>query len=192
MSGGGMTLEEFIAWSSVLDDPKRWELHSGVPVQRPASWWLDGRLKSEVLSQLHGALEGDPGYELLGFGPLVVVGPTTAVEPHLAVVPRNAVDWDSFVLPDPLVVVEMPRADGSVQYWAPRLRAYATLPTVQHILAVHAAARTALHLRRAANGTMTGRVLRGGTVELAPPGVSLDLDRVWARLDRRSGSNDRG
>ena len=187
-----MSLEAFLDWALALPDPRFWELHEGEPVQRPASWWLDGRLKSEVLSQLHGALEGDPGYELLGFGPLLVVGPTTAVEPHLAIVPKDAVDWDSFVLPDPLVVVEMPRADGSVQYWLPRLRAYATLPNVQHILAVHAAARTALHLRRAANGTMTGRVLRGGTVELAPPGVALDLDRVWARLDRRGGRGDRG
>ena len=186
-----MTIEAFIAWSSALDDPKRWELHSGVPAQRPASWWLDGVLKSEVLSQLHGALEGDPDHELLGFGPLLVVGPATAVEPHLAIVPRNAVDWDSFVLPDPVAVVEMPRADGRAEYWGPRLRAYLALPTVRHVVAVHAAARTALHLRHAADGTIAGRVLRGGTVELDPLSVSLDLDRVWARLDRRGGRGDR-
>ena len=191
MTGGGMTIEEFVKWSLALPDPKRWELHDGQPTQRPASWWHDGVAKGELLVQLHAALEADPTYELLGFGPLLVTGPATAVEPHLLIVPRAGVDWDDVILRDPVTVVEVVRADGGAGYWLPRLRDYLGLPSVRHVVAVHAAARTALHLRRAADGAIMGRVLRGGTVELAPPGVALDLDHVWARLDRRSGGGDR-
>ena len=184
---GRMTIEEFVKWSLALPDPKRWELHDGRPTQRPASWWADGVAKTELLVQLDAALEADPTYELLGFGPLVVTGPATAVEPHLLVVPRAEVDWDDVILRDSVTVVEVVRADGSAGYWLPRLRAYLALPTVRHVVAVHAAARTALHLRRAADDAIMGRVLRGGVMELDPPGVALDLDRAWARLDRRGG-----
>ena len=147
--------------------------------------------KGELLVQLHAALEADPTYEVLGFGPLLVTGPATAVEPHLLIVPRSGVDWDDVILRDPVTVVEVVRADGGAGYWLPRLQAYLALPTVRHVVAVHAAARTAPHLRRAAEGAIAGRLLRGNVVELAPPGVALDLDRVWARLDRRGGRGDR-
>ena len=170
-------------------DPKRWELHDGRPTQRPASWWHDGVVKSALLVQLHAALENDPTHEVLGFGPLVITGPNTAVEPRLVIVPRAKVDWDDVVLRDPVAVVEVQRADGRAEYWAPRLRAYAALPTVQHVVAVHAIARTALHLRRAADGAIAGRLLRGGAVEFDPLSVSLDLDRAWARLERRGGGD---
>lgn len=131
------------------------------------------------------ALDGDAVYEVLGFGPLVVVDEFTAVEPHLVIVPRAAVDWDSVVLPDPVAIVEVPRADGRAEYWVPRLRAYAMLPTVRHVVAVHAAAQVALHLRRTAAGTISGRALRGGMIVLDPLSLSLDLDQAWSRLDRR-------
>ena len=146
--------------------------------------------KTELLVQLHAALENDPTYEVLGFGPLVITGKATAVEPHLVIVPKAGVDWDDVVLRDPVAVVEVQRADGRAEYWTPRLRAYAMLPTVQHVVAVHAAARVAIHLRRTATSTISGRALRGSVVALDPLPVSLDLDRVWMRLDRRSGSND--
>ena len=186
-----MTIKEFVKWSLALPDPKRWELHDGRPTQRPASWWADGLAKGEFLVQLHAALETDPTYELLGFGPLLVTGPATAVEPHLLIVPRAGVNWDDVILRDPVTVVEVVRADGGAGYWLPRLRDYLALPAVQHVVAVHAAARTALHLRRAADGAITGRVLRGGTVDLDSLSVSLDFDQAWARLERRGGGGDR-
>ena len=182
-----MTIEQFIAWSLALPDPKRCEMHGGRPSLRPASWWADGVVKGELLVQLHTALRDDPVHEMLGFGPFLVTGPATAVEPHLVIVPKGRVDGDSVVLRDPVAVVEVPRADGSAGYWLPGLRAYAMLPTVRHVVAVHPAARTALHLRRVTDGTITGRVLRNGVVTLDPPGVALDLEQAWARLDRRRG-----
>ena len=191
MTRDGMTIEEFVKWSLALPDPKRWELHDGRPTQRPASWWADGVAKGELLVQLHTALEADQAYEVLGFGPLLVTGPATAVEPHLLIVPRAGVDWDDVILRDPVTVVEVVRADGGAGYWLPRLQAYLALSTVQHVVAVHATARTALHLRRGADGAIAGRLLRGGVVALDPPGVALDLDQAWARLDRRRGRGDR-
>lgn len=155
---GPMTIEEFVKWSLALPDPKRWELHDGRPTQRPASWWADGAAKGELLVQLHAALENDPTHEVLGFGLLVITGEATAVEPHLVIVPKAGVDWDDVVLCDPVAVVEVQRADGRAEYWMPRLRAYAMLPTVRHVVAVHAAARVALHLRGTAAGTITGRI----------------------------------
>lgn len=187
MSGDDMTVDEFIAWALALPDPRRWELHDGRPARRPGSWMADGLAKTEALVQLMDALEDDPKHEVVGFGPLLVTGERTAVEPHLVVVPRNRQHPEDVVLHEPFAVVELPQADGTARHWLPRLRAYAMLPTVRHVVAVHAAARTAVHLRREADGTITGRVLRGGSIALDPLPVALDLDGIWARPDRRAG-----
>ena len=187
MSGQGMTIGEFVEWSLTLEEPKLWELHEGRPVRRPGSWFEDGRAKTEILGQLVDALEGDAEHEVLGFGPLVVTGERTAVEPHMVILPRAVIDWDSFFLSDPVVIIEVPRADGLAEHWVPRLLSYARLPSVRHVVAVHPHVRTALHLRCMKAEVVSGRFLRGGTVDLAPPGVALDLDRAWARLERRGG-----
>ena len=192
MSGQDMTIDEFIEWSLTLEEPKLWELHGGRPVRRPGSWFEDGVAKTEILGQLVDALENDAEHEVLGFGPLVVTGERTAVEPHMVILPRAVIDWDSFFLSDPVVIIEVPRADGLAEHWVPRLLSYARLPSVRHVVAVHPAARTALHLSREADGPVTGRLLRAGGVTLDPPGVALDVDALWARLDRRSGGGERG
>ena len=182
-----MSVEAFVAWSLALEDPRRWELHDGQPAQRPGSWFADGLAKTEVLVQLMEALEDDERREVLGFGPLVIVGKHTAVEPHFVITPRAGVDPDDVVLRDPLGIVEVIRADGRAEHWVPRLLAYIQLPSVRHVVGVHAAARMALHLRRTDPGAVTAHILRGGVIALDPPGVALDLDRVWRRLDRRGG-----
>ena len=184
---GGMSVEEFVAWALALEDPRFWELHEGEPVQRPASWVEDGLIKTEVLGQLHPAFEHDAEHEFFGPGLLVPVAERTATEPHFTVVPRVGPDWDSPVVRDPVVVIEVPRRDGRAEYWAPRLRAYAGLPSVLHVVAVHAAVRTALHLRCSEAGAITGRFLRSGTITLEPFDAVLDVDALWARLDRRGG-----
>ena len=192
MNGQGMTIDAFVRWSLALKDPKRWELHEGRPVQRPGSSWEDGIAKTELLDQLADALEGDAEHEVLGFGPLVVVGERTAVEPHLVITPRAKVDWDSVFLDEPVVIVEVPRRDAHAEHWAPRLLSYARLPSVRHVVAVHPHARMALHLRRTEVGAVSGRFLSGGAVALDPWGVVIDLDALWSRLDRRRGRGGAG
>ena len=191
MSGQGMTIDEFIEWSLSLQESKLWELHEGRPVRRPGSWFEDGRAKTEILGQLVDALEGDAEHEVLGSGPLVVTGKRTAVEPHMVILPRAVIDWDSFFLSDPIVIVEVPRADGLAEHWVPRLLSYARLPSVRHAVAVHPHVRTALHLRCMRAEVVSGRFLRGGVIALDPPGVALDVDALWARLDRRRGGGGR-
>ena len=176
-----------IAWSLTLEEPKLWELHGGRPIRRPGSWFEDGVAKTEILGQLVDALEGDAEHEVLGFGPLVVTGERTAVEPHMVILPRAVIDWDSFFLSDPVVIVEVPRADGLAEHWVPRLLSYARLPSVRHVVAVHPHVRTALHLRCMGAEVISGRFLWGGVIVFDPLSVSLDLDRVWARLNRRGG-----
>ena len=190
MSGGGMNLEAFLDWALALPDPRFWELHDGEPTQRPASWVEDGLIKTEVLGQLHRAFEDDPAHEFFGPGLLVPVAERTATEPHFTVVPRATLDWDSPVVRDPVVVIEVPRRDARAEHWAPRLRGYAGLPSVLHVVAVHAAARAALHLRRTEAGAVSGRFLRSGIIVLEPFDAVLDVDALWSRLNRR-GSGGR-
>ena len=182
---GGMSVEEFVAWALALEDPRFWELHDGEPTQRPASWVQDGILKTEVLGQLHPAFAHDPAHEFFGPGLLVPVAERTATEPHFTVVPRATLDWDSPVVRDPVVVIEVPRRDARAEYWLPRLRGYAGLPSVLHVVAVHASARVALHLRRTEAGAVSGRCLRRGIITLEPLDAALDLDALWARFNRR-------
>lgn len=189
------TIEAFVEWALGLEDPRFWELRDGRAVQRPASWVEDGLARTEVLGQLWPSFQEDEELELFGPGLLVPTGPRTAIEPHFVVVPRAGLDGDSVVVRDPLVVVEVPRRDARAEHWLPRLRGYALLPSVRHVLAVHPRARAALHLRRegqgAGPGAVAGRVLRGGVVRLDPLAAALDLDTLWARLDKaRSRGSD--
>ena len=117
---------------------------------------------------------------------MVVPGEATALDPDLVVVPRRAVDWDACTAPEPAAIVELVRRGGGVGAWADRLRAYAELPSLRHLLVLDAWARRALHLRRAGPGVggWQGRTLAGGVVSLDPVPMSVDLDALWTERSR--------
>ena len=178
-------------WALALEDPRFWELHDGEPVQRPASWWEDGIAKTGILGQLWPVFRDDPEHEFLGSGLLVPVAERTAIEPHFIISPRTGLDWDSPVVRDPVVVIEVPRRDARAEHWAPRLLSYVRLPSIRHVVAVHASARTTLQLRRTEAGAVEGQIRRGGIIALDPLDVVLDLDALWPRLDRRTVGSGR-
>ena len=188
MSGDRMSVDEFIRWSTAQPDRRRWELHDGRRMRRSGSWLPDRIAKMEMMVQLHVGLMHDARHQVSGMGPLVVAGPRTALEQHLVVFPRPGTDPDDDVVREPIAVLETIRADGQAGYWPPRLAAYARLPTVRHVLAVHPTARPAIHLRReAADGSVAARLVRGGAVPLAPAAAVIDLHQIRAELDPPAG-----
>jgi len=51
---------------------------------------------------------------------------------------------------------------------------------VRHYLLVRTERRTVIHHRRGDGGDIQTRIVTVGTVDLDPPGLSLDLDRIYA------------
>ena len=184
---GPMTVAGFVDWALALPDPKRWELTCGRPARRPRATVIEVLARGALLHQL-GEGRRDDAVLAFGSGTLVVPGPDTALDPPVVLAPRAGVDPDSPILDAPLVIGEVLPRPAPAAEWVGRLRAYTGVASVRHVVAVEPRLRLALHLRRAdagpASGTMTGRVLRGGRVDLAPTGVALNLDQLWARLDQ--------
>ena len=182
-----MGVEAFLSWAEGKSDHKGLELHAGRVARRAPLRVRDLRLRGTVLGLLLAAEEGTGAeHVVLGPGSMVVPGEATALDPDLVVVPRRAVDWDACTAPEPVAVVELVRLGDGAAAWADRLRGYAGLPSLRHVLVLDAWARRALHLRRAGPGSggWRGRGLAGGVVPLDPVPVALDLDRLWGERSR--------
>jgi Uma2 family endonuclease len=62
-----------------------------------------------------------------------------------------------------------------------KLEDYFRLPSVRHYLIAKADTRSVIHHARDEAGTIATTILGGGRLRLDPPGIDLDLDRVFAR-----------
>ena len=178
-----MGVETFLAWAEREANHKGLEIHAGRVRRRAPLRVRDLRLRGAVLELLLAAEEGTRSeHVVLGPGSMVVPGEATALDPDLVVVPRRAVDWDACTVPEPVAIVELVRRGGGVGAWADRLRAYAELPSLRHLLVLDAWARHALHLRRTSPGLggWRGQGLAGGGVSFDPVPAAVDLDRLWS------------
>jgi Uma2 family endonuclease len=88
---------------------------------------------------------------------------------------------DGLVVPEPVVVVEVPSPSTRERALTVKLAGYATLPSLAHYLLFETARRLVVHFHRA-QGEVEFRtsILRGGNVDLDPPGLTLDLDAIYA------------
>ena len=186
-----MTAEAFLAWAEVLPDTKGRELRGGVVARRAPPRMRDLLIRGALLHELLAAEEGDEAeHVVLGPGAAVVLDETTALDPDLVVAPRAKVDWDAVTAPDPVAIVEIVRRGDRATDWVARLRGYAVLPSLRHVLVLDAAGRRALHLRRTGPGPegWDGRVLVRGVVRLDPVRAGVDLERLWAERSRVPGA----
>ena len=86
---------------------------------------------------------------------------------------------DQRLVPTPLIVVEILSPSTSDVDTGGKLEGYFRLASVRHYLIVKSDRRAIIHHRRGDDNSVATRIITQGTVDLDPPGLSLELDRLY-------------
>ncbi|MDX1541852.1 MAG: Uma2 family endonuclease [Geminicoccaceae bacterium] len=201
-----MTVEAFLDWVRARPEGERWELIEGVPVPKhgpepehamaPESV-RHGRIKRRIdqalgdgirtrglpCEALARALPPSGLLERSSSGPQVRVDATTTFEPDALVTCADVPD--GLLVPQPVIVVEVLSPTTRERDFSIKLAGYASLSSVLHYLLVETERRLIVHHHRT-DGTKDFQtsIVRGGTLGLDPPGLSLDVDAIYAGLVR--------
>ena len=173
-----MTAEEFAVWAEARPE-KHWELFDGEPVLQQSQNWGHAR---HVLSLAMAFREAIAALRLDFFvgtqGLVVKAGPHTAFEPDVVVFAGPMDDRD-IIVAQPVIVVEVlsdstARKDRSV-----KLDGYFAVPSIKHYLIVDWEEREISHYRGEGSGLAKPVIARDGILSLEPPGLALDVTKVF-------------
>ena len=176
---GRMTVDEFLAWA-IVQPEGRFELVDGTVVAMAPERAGHARLKSEVwLSLRDGIQSAGLPCEALPDGMTVKIDEHTAYEPDAVVHCEEALPDDALIVPAPVIVVEVLSPTSKAHDAGAKLADYFRLLSVRHYLLVRTERQTVIHHRRGAGDLIETRVVTSGTLDLDPPGITLDLDRIY-------------
>jgi Uma2 family endonuclease len=185
-----MPVSEATYEAVALEDPEgRWELHCGELRRKPGMTMPHNSLQDELAFELRLQLRGRD-FEVRTVG-RAKRDPAHYYIPDVMVIPLAA--WralretpfalENYEVPLPLVVEVWSRSTGEydVEEKLPEYRRRGD----HEIWRLHPYERELTAWRRQADGSYTEHHWRNGVVELhAIPGVSIDLDALFAVLDR--------
>jgi Uma2 family endonuclease len=83
------------------------------------------------------------------------------------------------IVPAPVIVVEVLSPRTATRDTGAKLADYLRLPSVRHYLIVRTDRPTVIHHRRAEDEVIETRIVTSGSLALDPPGITLDLDRIY-------------
>ena len=175
-----MTRDAFRRWAE--EQEGRWELVEGQPVAQAAERLGHVRLKGAIYRELVAALEaGGADCEALTDGATVEVGEDTDHIPDAVVSCGGSGDDDRIAAPNPVIVVEVLSPGSRARDMTVKLTNYFRVPGIAHYLIFSMDQRVVVHHQRQPDGTLRTAIAHGGNLDLAPPGITLDLDRIFAR-----------
>ena len=175
-----MTLAGFEAWYAERPSGERYELLDGEIVEMQAERLAHGIVKAEIGRQLgNGIRAGNLPCDLIGDGMGVPIGEGSWFEPDAMVRCGEPLDDDAIRVPDPMIVVEVTSPSTQRIDVLEKFLRYFENPHLVHYLIVMMRQREViLHTRRGGEIVTTGA--KAGILSLDPPGLSLDLDEVFA------------
>lgn len=161
----------------------RGELVHGDVVAMASERAAHNRLKTTALRALTDASAARPACETFTDGMSVVIDDTTVYEPNAALrcgarLDRNAIAYD-----DPVIVIKVTSPSSGSRDVHTKLAGYFSLLSAQHYLILDPERRVAVHLARTEGPALATSSLTGGALALDPPGLTLDLDALFAVLD---------
>ena len=170
------TVEAFDDW--VARQPDRWELHDGVAVAMAPERADHTRIKARTWQALDHALQGTQ-CEALVDG-LSVPGPgLRRFQPDVLVTCGDPVGADAQVVTAPVIIVEVLSLPTENTDTGLKLESYFALPSLQHYLILSSTTRRVIHHRRSEGPSLLTRIYHAGTVELDPPGISVDVEDFY-------------
>ena len=170
--------EAYIAWASEQD--RRYELVDGLVVAQAAERAAHAEMKFAMARALLDAIQksGLPCH-VLPDGMAVKLDNATVFEPDALVYRGPKLHPDALLLENLLIVVEVLSPSSGRNDALHKLVGYFRLPSVQHYLIVDPDEPLVIHHQRMDGGKTMAAVLRGGAIQLDPPGLSVNISQIY-------------
>jgi Uma2 family endonuclease len=192
-----MTVGEFLAWSEEQGDEARFELVDGLPLRLMAPTTIRHarvqRSAAEALRQaiVAAGLQSD----VFEFGPGVAVahdGDECRI-PDVVVTCATAIDDTSYLVPEPVIVVEIASPSTRLADVNDKVEFYSRIASIRHYLVIEQERRRMVAFERAPGGGLEPRIVRAGSIALDPPGIELALEDLYrdAPLDETREREER-
>jgi Uma2 family endonuclease len=173
-----MTVDEFLAWA--VEQPGRHELVDGFVYAMSPESIGHAKVKLAIHVALLAAIRstGLPCH-VLPDGITVRIDEDTAYEPDALVYCGPQHPSSGIEVPNPMIVIEVLSPSTGRTDAGAKLAGYFHLPSVAHYLIIDPEGPPVIHHARQSDDTILTRIVTGGTVDLAPPGLSLRVDDIY-------------
>ena len=175
------SVDEFLAWARA--QPGRYELVAGEVVAMAPERARHNLVKGELFALLREEVRRRGlACRVFTGGMTARIDELTAFEPDVLLHCGKPLPPEALEVPDPLVVVEVVSPSSRAVDTVCKLHGYFRLPSVHHYVVVDPEHRVVVHHERADSDIRT-RILDSGPLDLDPPGLRLDLERLWQAAD---------
>jgi Uma2 family endonuclease len=170
-----MNVAEFLDWAA--RQPRgRFELVDGTPIAMSPERNSHILAKGAVYRALREAvIRSRLDCVVLPDGATVIIDGHKSREPDVVVQCGKRPDPESTVVDAPTILVEVTSPSTMRTDTDDKLVEYFSLPTVAHYVLVHLAQGVVVHHRRTEGGSIETRIVRDGSLDLDPPGLSVPV-----------------
>ena len=178
-----MSVEQFL--ENYQGAGGRRELVDGAVVKMAAETSQHVKFKGNVYFALRNAI-GKAGLSCDAFtdGMSVKINATTVREPDASVQCGNAIEPNSMILDQPIILVEVASPSTGRIDEEEKLVEYFSLPSVEHYLIISPNEKYMLHMKRIAGDKILTTIVRSGQIEFDPPGFSISYEDIFGEVDR--------
>ena len=174
---------EFLSWSAQQE--KRYELDGGDIVEMASEQARHALTKYAATKALEfGMKRAGLACQVYPDGMTVVVDDSHVRLPDAAV-QCTPVDPESITLDNPVILVEVISPSSVDRDESQKLIEYFSIPSVSHYLVLSPNQRRVVHFKRGDQpGKIDTMILSHGSIDLSPPGFSVDVDALLGSSDR--------
>jgi Uma2 family endonuclease len=174
-----MTVEEFLDWA-MLQPGGRYELMDGEVVAMAPERAAHAKLKARIWRALDDQIrERGLPCEAYPDGMTVKIDEHTSYEPDALVHCGDPLPDETVIVPAPVIVVEVLSPRTASRDVGAKLADYFRVPSIRHFLIARTDRPTIIHHRRGEGEEIITRIVTGGALTLDPPGLTLDLERLY-------------
>jgi Uma2 family endonuclease len=178
-----MTVRDFVAWRADLTDDARYELVGGQPVRLMSPTSLrHAQIQQNASGALRQALRAAGlSCRVYDAGPGVAVGlqGDECRVPDVVVTCTTAIDEGAYLVPDPVIVVEVASKSTRLADVNDKVEFYSGIASIRHYLVIEQDQRRVVYHGRGPGGGLEPHILRQGSISLDPPGIALALADLY-------------
>lgn len=173
-----MTSAEYLRWAQMQGDG-RFELVGGEVIAMSPETVRHVSIKNEIWLSLRNAIgRGGLSCRAYGDGVGIKIDETTVREPDVSV-QCKPLDQDALLLDAPVIVVEVVSLSSVRSDTGAKVAEYFRVPSICHYLIVDPFTLNVIHhARSVADDAIRTSILTSGTIELTPPGFTIQVEEL--------------